>query len=373
MKIVYFSPIEWDFVRQRPQHLLSRLTIHHEVTYVQPFGLRSVRFTDARRALNRLAQILGRRAKLGKVTSGIVLKSPVYLPFVNDWVSQVNLLLLRVQLSSLINRDTVVWVASPSRLIPELIKNCDYRALLYEMMDDFSKLQPLVKDTIIASESQLISMADAIIVTSQVLREKAGKAQRGSQGGDIHIISNGVEYDFFQIPSPCPAALQGMRKIIGYVGTLDRWIDFDLLAYIADSYSDYDVVLVGPVKVPQVPLRNNLHYLGQVEYSEIPAYCRCFDVCLIPFLRGELADSINPIKLYEYFAVGKPVVALDMKELQPYRELLFLAVDREEFCQQVQRALKEVDPSVVLRRKEVARANDWQSKIHELIAVLEKL
>lgn len=91
----------------------------------------------------------------------------------------------------------------------------------------------------------------------------------------------------------------------------------------------------------------------------MPACCNAFDVCLIPFLQGEFADTINPVKLYEYLALGKPVVAYHMRELERYKDIIYLSDDKEEFLSNVEKALHERDNGITRLRKDVARNNDW--------------
>ena len=158
--------------------------------------------------------------------------------------------------------------------------------------------------------------------------------------------------------------MKGLKKIAGYIGSIDTWMDFETVQYLADKRKDIDFIFVGPVRtdISRFPEKDNIHFLGQRVYDRVPDYCNGFDVCLIPFTASEFADTINPVKLYEYFAMGKPVVAYEMKELAPFRDILYLAKDKDDFLKKIGLALAEDDDSLIERRREVAKENDWIKK-----------
>ena len=127
-----------------------------------------------------------------------------------------------------------------------------------------------------------------------------------------------------------------------------------------------DFIFVGPIRVKSLLLKKDKRFIGTVDYKTVLAYCNGFDVCLIPFRRGKFADTINPVKLYEYLALGKPVVSYYMRELERYKDILYLADDKEGFLTYVERALNEKDHGIIKLRKDMARMNDW-TKISETI------
>jgi len=366
-RIIYFAPIEWDFIYQRPQHLAQRLAGTYDFYYFQPLGLRNLRISDWKRASKRvLGMVRGRNP-----FPYLHVKNLLFVPIINHHFQKSNLWLLRRQLAPLADGRTIVWVTTPSHLFPDLLNQIQFKSLVYEMMDDYAKIHTPIETHIKETEAWLINRADLIIATSSRLFEKGMKL---NQQKKAVLIRNGVDYDFFnKCDYQRPPDLKNMGKIAGYIGTVEHWIDFETMYSLAERRVDIDFVFIGPIKIRGLPKRKNLHYLGEKKYNEIPHYCHFFDVCLIPFNPGELADSINPVKLYEYFALGKPVVSFEMKELLPFADLLYLAKDRQDFSIKLESALMENDDRMKAKRRELARLNDWSVKVRSLQQALSPL
>ena len=158
------------------------------------------------------------------------------------------------------------------------------------------------------------------------------------------------------------------RPILGFVGTLFKFLDFDLLEMVARVHGDKSLVLLGPVeahardavtRLAQLP--NVVHIEGQPQ-RDIPGFVTAFDVCLNPFCRSEAADSVNPLKVYEYLASGRPVVSTAMKALQ--REdagrMIAFAASRSEFCRLIDECLAPDVQIAVRERQEAAAPYSWE-------------
>jgi teichuronic acid biosynthesis glycosyltransferase TuaH len=367
MKILYFAPIDWEYIRQRPQHLAKRLSDTFEFLYIQPLGLRNLGISDFKRAIKRFLGLFRNR----RTESSLKVISPIFIPVINLYIQRINARLLRKQLRSLADKETIVWVTTPSKLILDVLTGMKFKALVYEMLDDYPGFHASQKKDITATETLLVNKADLIIATSSALLEKATSINMNKE---IVCLSNGVDYEFFDKSRfSRPAELAGMDKIIGYMGSIDNWIDIEIISFLADNMKDLNFVFIGPLRIRNLPVRKNIHYLGKKDYNVIPQYCNCFNVCLIPFRPGEFADMINPVKLYEYFALGKPVVASRMKELMPLSELLYIAEDKEDFLKKLKLAVSENDAVVRSKRKELARLNDWTAKAASIREALLRL
>jgi teichuronic acid biosynthesis glycosyltransferase TuaH len=361
VKILYFSLIDWDFIYQRPQCLAERLSSKNDFIYVQPFGLRNLKFSDTYRVFKRFQSLFKRQA----VKKGLHIKDLFFIPIIASPVTRLNSFLLRSQITSLLTPETIIWVTYPSPLIPGILEGMKYGALVYEMMDDYSHIHPKSKEEIRRMEAWFVEHADLVITTSKALTEKVNKIKKGVR---IRSIGNGVDYDFVNnTPKVRPLEFQSMEKIIGYVGTIYDWIDFDLIDYLADKRPDLHFIFVGPIRAKRLPLKKNIHFIGRIDYGKVPAYCNEFDVCLIPFIRGEFADTINPVKLYEYLALGKPVVSYHMRELERYADIIYLSDDKEDFLTNIEKALNERDDGIKRLRKDIARKNDW-TMIAEMVS-----
>lgn len=348
--------IDWDFIYQRPQHLAERLSLKNDFTFVQPFGLRNLRFSDYRRILRRSKALF----KKVDINSGLHIKNFLFIPIFSPLVTKVNFFLLKHQMNSLMDPETIVWVTYPSPLIFSLLKGTRYRSLVYEMMDDYPKVHMESEELLRRMETWFVNKADLVIATSEALAEKAEEIKKGAR---IRVIGNGVDYNFFNNgPKVRPLELNGLEKIIGYVGLVSEWIDFELVDYLAEKRPDWNFIFVGPIRTNgdlYLPIKQNIHFIDMIDYEKVPTYCNSFDVCLIPFRRSEFADAINPVKFYEYLALGKPVVSYTMRELKRYQEIIYLAEGKEDFLTHLEAALNEKDDWIRERRREVAQKNDW--------------
>ncbi len=238
------------------------------------------------------------------------------------------------------------------------------------MMDDYSKIHIQKGKEIKKIEAWLIEHANLVIATSSALYEKAKNIKEDQ---NIAIVANGVDYDYFEKISTLAKCDVKNTKIVGYIGAIDEWIDFKTIEYVADVRKDLMFMFVGPVQVNRFPQKENIQYVGAVEYSKVPSYCNSFDVCLIPFKTGEFADAINPIKLYEYFACGKPVVAYEMRELKQYKDALYLAKDRKDFLNMIEKALSENNWALSVNRKMIARRNDWSERVKTIDQLIKNI
>lgn len=358
MKILYFAPVDWSFLWQRPQQILTRLAsqFSYDIIYVQPLGLRNPVFSDIKRALGRAVSLFnGKPVKEGEIK----LKNPFFIPLVFDWVRPVNIALLWRQLRFLTDEKTLIWVTSPSASLPGLLSSLKYGCLVYEMMDDYEKFHNGREKKIHDAEKWFLRNAELVITTSGFLYEKA----RREEAKNIAVVPNGVDYQFFQ-RFPKRKIKEG--RIAGYVGAIDKWLDFEAIDYIASERKDISLMFVGPVRAKKYPKRKNIIYTGPCNYSLVPHYISEFDACLIPFKSGEFSDAINPIKIYEYFALGKPVVSFMMRELSAFGDLVYVSRDKNDFLHNLDLALSEETAELATRRQEIASENDWADRVSRI-------
>jgi glycosyltransferase involved in cell wall biosynthesis len=164
--------------------------------------------------------------------------------------------------------------------------------------------------------------------------------------------------------------------VAGYYGTLAEWIDFPLLAALADRFPGVTFALIGPVEVSPaaLPERPNLRWIGPQPYPTLPAWLARFTVCLLPFHVDGFTRAINPVKLYEYFASGKPVVSTPLPEVLAFGDLVYVGAGLDGMTGALRAALAEQARSdLAARRRAAAAANTWDQRVGRVVHLLHTL
>lgn len=173
---------------------------------------------------------------------------------------------------------------------------------------------------------------------------------------------------------------EDMKKIrgpvIGYYGALADWLDTSIIERLAIDYPLSSIVLIGLVNNQTLldlsQKYSNIHLLGEKPYSDLPRYLASFDVCLIPFRITPLIMATNPVKIYEYFASGKPVVSTNIPELLPFKKLIYMAKNSKDFSKMVGISLQESSSKITRERISVAKSNTWEMRAKTLFTEIEK-
>jgi len=235
----------------------------------------------------------------------------------------------------------------------------------------------LNKKTLHSKHEKLVAKSDIIFVTTEVLKEDAHSIANDKE---IVTVANGVDVDFFEHNKSSLATTQPnekKKKRVGYIGTYD-WVDMDLICAIAQHLTDVEFLLIGlydeQVERYRLTKPDNVFLPGRLEpYARLPAYVNTFDVGLIPFETGPITDAIDPVKLYEYFSLGKPVVATDLQQLRRYNDgsLLRVANTVDEFVKAITFFLNHDSEVWRESRRDIARQNSWLSKARIMMDNIE--
>jgi len=198
----------------------------------------------------------------------------------------------------------------------------------------------------------------------------------------VIYLPNGCDYSHFHInkdktrvPDGMKEILQNGKPVIGYYGALAKWIDYDLINYVAQRRKDWNIVLIGvdyDGSLRQLNKRlDNIFVMGPVDYKILPFYAVWFDVAIIPFKDGNIAKATSPIKLFEFMALNKPVVyTKDLEECDFYESPL-KAFDKDDFIVKVDKALNlKDDPDYISLVDGEAKNNTWEKRVETLILEL---
>jgi UDP-galactopyranose mutase len=326
MNIVCLSHLRWDFVFQRPQHLLSRAARQGRVLYIEE----SERIAGPSR--------LDVRAD----SSGVLIAVPrLNADLSADEGVRAQRRLIRDAVATHVPGSFVLWYYTPMAL--PLTHELAAAAVVYDCMDELSAFAGAPSD-LRHYELELFRKADVVFTGGQTLYE----AKR-SEHHNVHALPSSVDVAHFAqaraiVVDPIDqAAIPHPR--IGFFGVIDERMDYPLLRGVAAARPEWQFVMIGPtakIDPAALPDAPNIHYLGPKTYSELPAYIAGWDVATLPFARNESTRFISPTKTPEYLAAGKPVVSTSIRDVvRPYGErgLARIADDPSSFADAIAAAL----------------------------------
>jgi UDP-galactopyranose mutase len=344
--LICLSHLRWNFVFQRPQHLLTRCAAERRVFYIEePF------FDAAGEPYMQLER------------SGAVIVAVPHLPagLSDDGAMAAQRQLVDELIENERLTEYILWYYTPMAL--GFTDHLRPQGIVYDCMDElsaFKNASPLLK----GREAELMRRAGVVFTGGQSLYE----AKRDAHP-NVRAFPSSVDVQHFaraRRPQPEPAdqaPLAGPR--LGFFGVIDERFDIELLAGLAAARPDWQFVMLGPVvKIdPAVlPRAGNIHYLGSKTYDELPKYIAGWDVALLPFARNESTRFISPTKTPEYMAAGKPVVSTSIRDVvRPYGQkgLVRIADAVDEFVAACEAAMAE-DPVARMRDADAfLRQTSW--------------
>jgi glycosyltransferase involved in cell wall biosynthesis len=255
---------------------------------------------------------------------------------------------------------------------------------IYFCNDAFSLLvdSKALQQRVAALEQELLKKVDIVFTVSDKLSQE--KSQFHSS---VHTIHHGVDIKLFQqsidmASATRPADIPAKSPIIGYSGVIRYMLDLEMIGFLADKQPNWNFVLVGPVtesradfysQIEALKRRPNVHFLGSKRAEDLPPCINAFDVCLLPYVLGEVSTYYAaPLKFYEYLAAGKPVVST-VGPRQYDRDVVLNCSTKEEVLAAIQEALSKDSPELATKRKTIAGENSWERRVHQINEVLSRM
>ncbi len=191
----------------------------------------------------------------------------------------------------------------------------------------------------------------------------------------VHYVPNGVDTDLFGTPGQEPADLANIpHPRFGYVGVIQQRVDFDMVQFAAINNPTSSFIFVGPIwkdaHIEKVQHLKNVYFLGQKSYEQLPSYIQHFDVGIIPHRIDAFVKSMNPLKLYEYLACGKPVITTPVSGIEQFSEYISVAHSQDQFSNLCSSMLKGDTPELHRMRQEAVKPHSWEKRVEDMLGFI---
>jgi glycosyltransferase involved in cell wall biosynthesis len=355
LTLLYLAHLRWDHVWQRPQQLMSRLAARCRVIYVDPPEVTGTLRSQLQEQPN---------------STGVRVLHPVFpeslIATDTRTYEQLWLDLLPAVLAQA-GPNSILWVSSPlADYLVEAAKS-QVRLVVYDCMDDLVSFSDGTQE-MLRQEDHLLQLANLLFTGGYSMYEA-----RKNRHPRAYCFPSGVDAAHYrQTEDPAtqePAALATIpHPRLGYFGVLDERIDWALIAEVAARRPDWQWVLVGPtakIDPGALPVAPNIHYLGQQQYADLPAFLKGFDVATMPFALNAATRFISPTKTLEYLAGGKPVVSSSVPDVAAlYKDVVYLADGPDAWVREVTRVLTAPREEWLARRARagaILEENSWDN------------
>jgi len=356
--LIVFCHLRWDFVFQRPQHLMTRLAEHYNILFVEE-------------PVHHEGQAFLQKTEVHKNITVCRPHTPIHQwGFHDDQLPT-----LQNLLADLVPQGErpVVWFYTPMAL--PLLQSFDPALVIYDCMDELAAFKNPPKQ-LLQRESALLNIADICFTGGPSLYES-----KRTRHANAYCFSSSVDAKHFRQAldkaNSHPAQADVAHPRLGFYGVIDERFDTDLIKEVAAARPDWQIVLVGPVvKIDpaNLPQGANIHYMGQRTYDELPKFLAGWDVCLLPFALNESTKFISPTKVLEYMAAELPSVSTPITDVKvPYSHVVEIANDAQEFIAACDRMLALNDAQkadLAERMRKVVANTSWDktaNAMHEII------
>ncbi|HEY1814352.1 MAG TPA: glycosyltransferase [Kofleriaceae bacterium] len=373
---------DWHEDPTSNHHVLRELARSRRVVWLNSIATRTPKLSSGRD----LGKITRKLRELAKgpinVENDLWVFTPLVLPFPHSAVARsINRQILRATIRMLRLRLHIdrfqLWTFLPN--VGDYVGSLGEDGAIYYCVDEWSLFGYLDREQTVAAERALLAKVDAVFAINEPLAD----AKRAINASTF-VSPHGVDHAAFaRALDPALAEPLDLAAIphprLGFYGTLRDWVDFDLLACVARARPEWHVVLVGQELCDVGAVRGlpNVHLLGQKPHAELPAYCKGFDVGLIPYKIDERMTFVNPLKLREYLSAGLPVVSTPVPEvlrlISVSAELARVAATPAAFEAAIAQALAETSPAARARRSNAMTNETWSARVAQVVHTVDEI
>jgi glycosyltransferase involved in cell wall biosynthesis len=342
--IICFSHLRWNFVHQRPQHLLSRFAKNARIFFIEePIIYEGMD-----------------KIEINSPNENVYVVIPYLQSSLSTCAVERQKTLLVMLFRQQVIKNYLFWYYTPQALtISDIFRP---KLIVYDCMDELSAFK-FAPAELKQKEKELFEQADIIFTGGQSLFE----AKKNLHDA-VYCFPSSIDKEHFGKARTCTKEPEDQASIrspkIGFYGVVDERFDIELLRQVSDARPEWQFVIIGPiVKIDQatLPKANNIHYLGSKSYNELPLYLSGWDIATCMFARNESTKYISPTKTPEYLAGGKPVISTNIKDVADTygkNELVYIVENAQEFIESAEKELAKKDKTVWLEQVDAFLLNN---------------
>jgi len=357
MNIIWLSEIKWNYLKTRKQQIISRFPDDSSILFIEPISkklsnnyypieyshVKAVTIPQLRSVRNRFSNKILSYLFIRRIINALA--TIWFKFFFHKIINNANCIITsNVYWSQLIKTYKIKYPELP------IIYDCNDNPLAFPGTPNYKKEYFI----------ETLSLVNKIIIPHVSYRNFIPNEFYSK----IEIITNGVDFELFQkINKPIEKVKNIKKPIIIYIGAISEWFDFDLTEHLLNN-SSYNFVLIGPVsknainRLDELSKHNRLHYFNAINHEEIPHYLFEANVCIIPFIKNELTESVLPNKLFEYSAAGKPSVMTNFNAyLSEFSDYVSITSEKDKFLNEIKKQIE--NPQSGEKLKEFAMSFDW--------------
>jgi glycosyltransferase involved in cell wall biosynthesis len=374
--ILYFGN-DWNAEnRTSSHHIAQRLGARFPLLYIDTPGLRAPQATgrDFRKLFGKLSNVLELPRPIGPHMWVMTMPQIPFrkLPGTAAVNRAASAAMVRRAARHLGFRNPVYWFVVPHASV--VLGRRREEFVVYYCIDDFAAFPGVDAPSIQRMDDELSIRADQLFVASARLMPEKKKLNASAT-----LSPHGVDVDLFAkamdpttgVPEPARA----LRKpVIGYFGVLGDWIDIELLEYCAQKRPDWSFLFIGRISTEVSNLRRlpNTVFIPPQPYASLPEWAKAFDVAVIPYRLTRQVLNSNPLKLREYLATGKPIVAVRAPEIEKFGHVLPLADNHEEFLAHLDNAVHDRSAASRQSRLDSIRGQSWDDRVDAVVEIVRQ-
>lgn len=369
--ILYLSLADWFWIKQRPHHICEGLSRKNKVFF---FTKRSIKKSMQNNSHQNLKEEYN--SNFFKINSNLNILRKIVIPLQRRFkiIKKINDLNIKFYLERLdkTNNFNTIIITNPNDIDILTDKLISGKKIIYDCMDNYKKFSGNDENKTRDNEFKLLKIADTVFVSSEDLyRELMAYGLDLSE--KMIIVNNGVDISMFHSEKYGESDIAEIfrndkQRKVCYVGTISDWVDLDLISDVARVNRDISFYFVGPIDetvgVYKYNDVRNMYFTGVQPYESIPNILSNIDIAIMPFVINDLVLSVNPVKIYEYLAMGKPVIASSYPETEKFGALIQVYKNAEEFHKLLVRMLTEKQSKTLKNEMiEFAHNNSWENRV----------